>query len=962
MNNKKSISEIPPTDGPQNIVIRGAWEHNLRGVNVEIPRDRLTVITGVSGCGKSSLAFDTIYAEGQRRYLESLSAYARQFVDKLRKPKVEFIDGLSPAISIEQKTVSRNPRSTVGTVTEIYDYLRILFAAIGHPHCPQCGKPVERSGPERVTQIIMGWPAGTKVIVSAPVARGRKGEYREVFEDARKQGFVRARVDGEIRDLDGLKKLPKNIKHDISIIIDRLVVGEGIESRLAASVELALSKAKGLVEIETLHDGNIRLFSIHCACPDCNIGLEELTHRVFSFNSPQGWCPACEGIGTLIQVDEENLLPDKSLSIEGGALMQWTHLLSDPGELRLYKWEQYTLDAMAKKFRFKLSTPWQDLTETVRTMLLNGCTEKFPVKWQAESGNSFNVSLQWGGLIQLIRERLDDSHSGALDMLMSEIPCPDCHGERLRPAPRAVRIGGGEKGGINISEFCAMDIQSGQRFLNELQLTPREQAVGGLVLQEVKDRLHFLEEVGLHYLTLDRAAGTLSGGEAQRTRLATQVGSQLTGVLYVLDEPSIGLHQRDNERLIKSLKHLRDLGTTVIVVEHDETTIRQADYVLDLGPGAGRLGGEIVAHGTPEELHNFERSLTAAYLSGREHIPVPKQRRRPDPERMMTIRGATEHNLKSIDVDFPLGLLIVVTGVSGSGKSTLVNDILYKALSNRVYKTRYRIGAHKELIGAESVDKVVNVDQTPIGRTPRSNPATYTGLFSPIRDLFAKLPESRGRGYKPGRFSFNVKGGRCEHCKGDGLIKVEMQFLPDVFVECEYCGGNRYNRETLEVNYRENNISQVLNMTVAEACELFAAVPTVAPKLNTLRDVGLDYISLGQSSTTLSGGEAQRVKLATELSRRNTGSTVYLLDEPTTGLHFDDVAKLMAVLQKLVEQGNTVIVIEHNTDVIKCADWLIDLGPEGGAAGGYLVGEGTPEDIVKKKKSLTGQWLRSALK
>ncbi|NLD60848.1 excinuclease ABC subunit UvrA [Candidatus Sumerlaeota bacterium] len=954
---KTSKNQINPSGY---IVARGVCEHNLHSVNVEIPRDKLTVITGVSGCGKSSLAFDTIYAEGQRRYLESLSSYARQFVDKLRKPKLEYIDGLSPAISIEQKTNSNNPRSTVGTVTEIYDYLRILFSTIGTPHCPQCGKPIERTGPEHITQLIMQWEPGTKFIVSAPVAKGRKGEYREVFEDARRQGFVRARVDGKVYDLNSLTKLRKNIKHDISIVIDRLIVQPGIEERLATAIDMALSRADGLVEIETVPDGKIRLFSIHFSCPDCNIGLEELSHRVFSFNSPQGWCPRCEGLGTLTEVDEDNLLPDKSLSIAGGVLTQWTKLLPDGegADIRLSKWELYTLDGMAKKLKFSLKTPWQDLPEKIRDIVLNGSSEGFPCKVSSADGEqTWTLSFKWEGLIQIVRNHLDDSNAQALEQLLRDIPCPKCGGQKLKPAPRGVRLAG-----LNISEFCQMDITRERQFLANLELTHRQHLLGDIVLHEIMDRLQFLDDVGLHYLTLDRRTGTLSGGEAQRTRLATQIGSQLTGVLYVLDEPSIGLHWRDNNRLIETLKNLRDLGNTVIVVEHDETTIRSADYVLDLGPGPGRLGGKVVAAGPPKELTHFKQSLTGDYLAGRKVIPVPEQRRKPDKDKMISIIGATEHNLKNINVDFPLGLLIAVTGVSGSGKSTLINNILHKVLSNKTVRTHYRPGAYKKIVGAELIDKVICVDQSPIGRTPRSNPATYTGVFSPIRDLFAQLPESKARGYKPGRFSFNVRGGRCEHCKGDGLVCVEMQFLPDVYVECEFCGGNRYNRETLEVEYHGKNIAQVLQMTVEEARELFAAVPSIAQKLQTLCDVGLGYISLGQSSTTISGGEAQRVKLATELSRRSTGKTVYLLDEPTTGLHFHDVAKLLEVLERLVDLGNTVIIIEHNLDIIRSADWVIDLGPEGGADGGYIVGQGTPEQIANIKGNLTGQCLKALLK
>ena len=947
---------MPNTD---HIIVRGAAEHNLRHVDVTIPRDSLTVITGLSGSGKSSLAFDTIYAEGQRRYVESLSAYARQFLDQLHKPKVEFIDGLSPAISIEQRTVSRNPRSTVGTVTEVYDFLRVLYANIGRPHCPECGEPVEKQSVQKIVDTILSWPAGTKYHVMAPIVRGRKGTYQKEFDDARRQGFVRARVDGEMVELDNPPTLKKSIKHDISIVVDRLTVSEAFRGRLTDSVELALQKADGLVEVGTPADGRVRLFSRRYACPGCGVSIEEMTHRLFTFNSPRGWCPDCLGIGTTLEVDEARLVPDPSLSIRQGALLKWAEATGLRGEMRPNHgyWDEQLLEAMAAQFKFDLDTPYSRLPKRARELLLNGSGDvSIKVRLRSRAGGEWNNSMPWEGMVPRVRRRLSEESALELEQFVRELPCPGCEGQRLKPSARAVLLGS-----LNISELCALTADGMLAFLDALALGEREGLVSAQLLKEVRDRLGFLKDVGLGYLTLDRHAGTLSGGEAQRIRLATQIGSQLTGVLYVLDEPSIGLHQRDNHRLLDTLRKLRDLGNTVLVVEHDEATIRNADYVVDLGPGAGAHGGRVVAEGRPKELESNPESVTGRFLSGAERIEAPERTRTPDPARSLVVRGATQHNLRGIDVGFPLGLFICVTGVSGSGKSTLVNDILYRALSNQIFRSAYRPGAHTRIDGIDLVDKVVDVDQSPIGRTPRSNPATYVGVFTAIRDLFAQLPDAQVRGYKPGRFSFNVKGGRCDGCSGDGLCKVEMHFLPDVFVECQVCGGRRYNRETLEILYKGRSIADVLEMTVEEAADFFSAVPSIARKLVTLHEVGLGYITLGQSATTLSGGEAQRVKLAKELSRRGTGRTVYILDEPTTGLHFEDIRKLLAVLQALVDQGNTVIVIEHNLDVIRSADHVIDLGPEGGAEGGMVVAEGTPHEVAACDASVTGQFLREAL-
>jgi excinuclease ABC subunit A len=939
------------------IVVRGASEHNLKHIDVVFPRDSLCVVTGLSGSGKSSLAFDTIYAEGQRRYVESLSAYARQFLEQMHKPKVEHIEGLSPAISIEQKTVSRNPRSTVGTVTEIYDYLRVLYANIGRPHCPDCGKPIERQTVQQIVDSILGWEANRKFLMMAPVVRGRKGEYRQLFEDARRQGYVRALVNGHVVDLDDPPVLKKNLKHDISLVIDRLAVQPGIRGRLTESVEMALKKAGGVIEVQTLDDGRIHLFSEKFSCPDCGVSIEEVTHRIFSFNSPHGACPECKGIGVLMEVDEALVVPDRSLSIAEGALAPWAHLTDESDGRERTAWQNQFMKSLAGHFGFSLDTPFRKLPKRARDILLWGTDgKKFPTHFRSKAGSEYSSQMAWEGMIPRVRRRYTEDGALDLEQFMREAPCPGCDGQRLKAAARAVRVGG-----RNISEFCAQTIDTALRFLDGLRLAAREEQIGAQVLKEVRDRLTFLANVGLNYLTLDRAAGTLAGGEAQRIRLATQIGSQLVGVLYVLDEPSIGLHQRDNQRLIDTLKRLRDLGNTVLVVEHDENTIRSADYVVDLGPGAGRLGGHVVAAGSPSDVMSSRDSITGRFLRGDEKIDIPHARRALGSGREIVVRGAREHNLRNIDVAFPLGVFTCVTGVSGSGKSTLVNEILFHSLSNAIYRSLHKPGAHDRIDGVGLVDKVVDVDQSPIGRTPRSNPGTYTGVLSPIRDLFAQLPESRTRGYAPGRFSFNVKGGRCESCQGDGLVKVEMHFLPDVYVECEICRGRRYNRETMEVTYRGRSIADVLEMTVEEATEFFSAVPTVRHKLSTLNDVGLGYITLGQSATTLSGGEAQRVKLAKELSRRGTGKTVYILDEPTTGLHFEDVRKLLAVLDALVVQGNTVIVIEHNLDVVKCADHVIDLGPEGGDAGGDVVASGTPEEVAANPSSITGKYLKQVL-
>ena len=967
------------------IIVRGAREHNLKNIDVELPRDQLVVLTGLSGSGKSSLAFDTIYAEGQRRYVESLSAYARQFLEQMEKPEVDSIEGLSPAISIEQKTTSKNPRSTVGTVTEIYDYLRVLFARVGVPHCPECGKVISAQTVQQMVDRVLLQPAGTRLLVLAPVVRGRKGEYKKLFFDLQRQGFSRVLVNGVVRELGVDIDLDKKRKHTIDVVVDRLVVKDGLAARLADSLETALRLADGIVQVETVRAGDgdgsstatqiggsggsgtvppvkqsrgshnlltadpakqsrgshdlpslePMVFSERLACADCGISFPEVSPRMFSFNNPYGACPECGGIGTRFEIDPERVVPNPNRSLKAGALAPWA------GRENAYF--KQTLAALAKRYKFSLDEPWAKLKKPVRDVILHG-----------DRDDGFE------GVIRLLERRYRETESEEarreIEFFMAERPCPVCQGARLRRESLGLKIGG-----KSIADVVRLTIKDAATFFHTLRLGEREAAIARRVLKEIRERLGFLANVGLDYLTLDRPAGTLSGGEGQRIRLATQIGSSLVGVLYILDEPSIGLHQRDNRRLLDTLKRLRDLGNTVLVVEHDEETIRSADYVVDLGPGAGELGGHVVAIGTPDEIVANEHSLTGQFLSGARAIHVPATRRKGTGNALI-IHEPREHNLKGQPVAIPLGTFTCVTGVSGSGKSTLVNDILYRALAQMLHRAQERPGAHTRIEGAQHIDKVVDIDQSPIGRTPRSNPATYTGVFAFIRALFARTQEARMRGYQPGRFSFNVKGGRCEACQGDGLVKIEMHFLPDVYVTCDVCKGKRYNRETLDVHYKGKNIAEVLEMTVHQALEFFEAVPVIKQKLQTLHDVGLDYIRLGQSATTLSGGEAQRVKLATELSRRATGRTLYILDEPTTGLHFADIEKLLEVLNRLVEHGNTVVIIEHNLDVIKTADWVIDLGPEGGDDGGRLVATGTPEALVRQAdKSYTGQFLRAAL-
>ena len=933
------------------IKIRGARAHNLKNINVDIPRDKLVVITGLSGSGKSSLAFDTIYAEGQRRYVESLSSYARQFLGQMDKPDVDQIDGLSPAISIDQKTTSHNPRSTVGTVTEIYDYLRLLFARVGHPHCPKCGKPITQQSVDQMIDQIRELPERTKLLVMAQVVRGKKGEHKKVLAHIRHEGYVRVRIDGEVMDIGEDIQLKKNEKHTIEVVIDRLVVREGMESRLADSLETALKLGEGVAYVQIV-GGELLMFSENFACVDCGISLPEITPRMFSFNNPYGACPVCTGLGSHMEFDEELVVPDASLSVGGGVFA--------PLSKNLHSYAMCVMKAILENRGYSLETPWQELDKKTKQALLYGSgEERFYFRYTNMFGEDKEYFVPFEGVMPLLARRYHETDSDEMresyENYMTEIPCKACHGARLKPETLAVTVGG-----KNIDEVTRMTIREADAFFTQLTLTPREAKIARQILKEIHARLNFLLDVGLDYLTLSRSAGTLSGGEAQRIRLATQIGSGLQGVLYVLDEPSIGLHQRDNNRLLATLKHLRDLGNTLIVVEHDEDTMYAADHIIDIGPGAGAHGGRVVAEGTAEAIKKNPDSVTGAYLSRRKFIPVP-QKRRPGNGKFIEVVGAAENNLKNLTVKFPLGTLTLVTGVSGSGKSTLVNEILYKGIASRLYHVKGKPGKHKKIKGLENIDKIIDIDQQPIGRTPRSNPATYTGVFDAIRDLFSQTSEARMRGYKAGRFSFNVKGGRCEACKGDGILKIEMHFLPDVYVPCEVCKGARYNRETLEVRYKGKNISEVLDMTIDEAVDFFANVPRIARKLKIIQDVGLGYIKLGQPATTLSGGEAQRVKLATELSRRSTGKTLYILDEPTTGLHTADIHKLLDILQRLVSGGDTVVVIEHNLDVIKTADYIIDLGPEGGDKGGTVVATGRPEDIVKVPESYTGKFLRPLL-
>ncbi|WP_010234858.1 excinuclease ABC subunit UvrA [Clostridium arbusti] len=936
------------------IVIKGAKVNNLKNVDITIPRDKFIVFTGLSGSGKSSLAFDTLYAEGQRRYVESLSSYARQFLGQMDKPDVEYIEGLSPAISIDQKTTGRNPRSTVGTVTEIYDYLRLLYSKIGTPHCPKCGKEIKQQTIDQMVDKILELPEKTKIQILAPVVKGRKGEHVKVFENIKKNGFVRVRVDGEMYELEGEDiKLEKNKKHNIDAVVDRIVIKDGIKSRLTDSLETAIKLAEGVVIVNIVGKEDI-LFSESFACADCGISIGELAPRMFSFNSPFGKCDRCDGLGTLMEIDEDLVIPDKDKSISEGAIAPWGE-----GRLKEDSWTYSILTALQKKYKFSIDTPIKDLNPQVLDIILHGTKGEKLIVYYNKDNQNMQFNHQYEGIVNELRRRYMESGSdyikGDIENYMSDNPCPKCKGARLRPEVLAVTVGG-----KNIFEYCSMPIRDELTFINEITLSEKDKIISNQIIKEIQNRLKFLIDVGLDYLNLTRAARTLSGGESQRIRLATQIGSSLVGVLYILDEPSIGLHQRDNDKLIATMKHLRDIGNTLVVVEHDEDTIKEADFIVDVGPGAGEHGGKIVAAGTLDEIKKCKESITGQYLNGDKKVDLPKSRRK-DNGNSIKIIGARENNLKNVKVKFPMGVFTCVTGVSGSGKSTLINEILFKGLNKKINHSKANPGKHKEIQGVENIDKIIDINQSPIGRTPRSNPATYTGVFDIIRELFSVTNDAKMRGYKPGRFSFNVKGGRCEACKGDGIIKIEMQFLSDVYVPCEVCKGKRYNRETLEIKYKGKNIDDILNMTVEEAVKFFENIPRIKNKLDTLMDVGLGYIRLGQPSTQLSGGEAQRIKLAYELSKRSTGKTLYILDEPTTGLHIDDVNRLIAILQRLVDTGNTVIVIEHNLDVIKCADYIIDLGPEGGEKGGNIVCTGTPEDIAKNNLSYTGQYLKKML-
>ena len=937
----------------KNLVVKGAREHNLKNIDVEIPRDSLVVFTGLSGSGKSSLAFDTIYAEGQRRYVESLSSYARQFLGQMEKPDVDYIEGLSPAISIDQKTTSKNPRSTVGTVTEIYDYLRLLYARIGIPHCPICGREITQQTIDQIVDSILSYPEKTKIQIMAPIVRGRKGEYVKELDDARRSGFVRVRVDGSIYDLSEEIKMEKNKKHNIEVVVDRLVVSESIRSRLTDSIETATRLSKGLVLCDVI-DGFEELFSLDYACPEHGVSIEEMSPRMFSFNNPYGACKRCSGLGTFMEIDEDLIIPNRKLSINQGAIKASGWNVADGSSIaRMY------FEALAAEYKFSLDMPVEMLSKEAMDVILYGTKgKKIKMKRVTSYGSGTYVN-DFEGVVNNLKRRYEETSSeysrAEIETVMVSAVCPDCKGARLSPISLAVTVGG-----KNIYEFCRMSISEEISFIDNLELTEKEQMIGRLIIREIKERLNFLNAVGLDYLSLSREAATLSGGEAQRIRLATQIGSSLTGVLYILDEPSIGLHQRDNEKLLGTLRHLRDLGNTLIVVEHDEDTMRAADYIVDIGPGAGVHGGELIAAGAVNDIINCENSITGQYLSGKKQIPVPEKRRKGNGHKL-TVVGAKENNLKNINVEIPLGQFVAVTGVSGSGKSSLVNEINYKHLANELNKAKKRPGAFKAIKGTEFLDKVIDIDQSPIGRTPRSNPATYTGVFNDIRDLFAETPDAKIRGYKSNRFSFNVKGGRCEACQGDGIVKIEMHFLADIYVPCDVCGGQRYNRETLEVKFKGKSIFEVLEMTVDEGIEFFKQQPKIYRKLKTLSDVGLGYIKIGQPATTLSGGEAQRVKLATELMKRSTGKTIYILDEPTTGLHTADVHRLVHVLNALVDKGNTILVIEHNLDVIKTADYIIDLGPEGGKGGGTIIAKGTPEEVVKSKKSYTAKYLKPLL-